>query len=291
MDTNRLRQFCTVVETGNLRRASELIGISHSGLSKSMKTLEAEVGLSLLLPNGRGIVVSDDGMRLYRRCAPFFTELRRLLDHAESSANPPVRIGSFEVFTTFFIGTLLKSYLSDADVDIYDLVPGKLEEALLLDRIDLGITYEPIPRPGIEYVKVARIEMGLYVRRGEFAGKDVLSIPFVIPADPLEGAPSGVKGSDGWSGGERHRRQVRYRVDSMTTGIELVRQGLCAIFMPRFVAQLHDSGTSPSLRLEERELPAGVRPVRRDVYVVKRESTPETSAFRRVAKAIREICR
>jgi DNA-binding transcriptional LysR family regulator len=177
------------------------------------------------------------------------------------------------------------------DTDIYDLVPGKLEESLLLDRIDLGITYEPIPRPGIEYVKVTQIEMGAYVRRGEFPGKDLLSIPFVIPADPLEGAPSGVKGSDGWAGGERYRRRVRYRVDSLSTGLELVRQGLCAIFMPRFVAPLFNQSAPAAQRLENRELPSGLGPVRRAVYVVKRESTPETPAMRQVARAIRESCR
>ena len=65
METNRLKQFCTVKETGNLRKAANLLGISHSGLSKSMKALEEELGFPLFQSNGRGIVVTDEGLKLY----------------------------------------------------------------------------------------------------------------------------------------------------------------------------------------------------------------------------------
>jgi DNA-binding transcriptional LysR family regulator len=76
----------------------------------------------------------------------------------------------------------------------------------------------------------------------------------------------------------------------MTTGIELVHQGLCAIFIPKFVARLHNEDIRPDLRLESISLPKGFGVVKRDVFVVKRESTEETAAIRQVAKALRKIC-
>jgi DNA-binding transcriptional LysR family regulator len=155
--------------------------------------------------------------------------------------------------------------------------------------VDIGITYEPIPRPGIEYVKVTTLEMRPYALRGAFAHLGILDVPFVVPVSPLEGAPSGVKGRDGWPD-ERFRRNVVYRVDLMTTGLELARQGLCAIFLPRFVAELHNHGTRPEQQLEPLEPPRGMGVVRRDVFVVKRESTSESRALKQIAKALRRIC-
>jgi hypothetical protein len=70
----------------------------------------------------------------------------------------------------------------------------------------------------------------------------------------------------------------------------MVRQGLCAIFIPRFVAELHNQSTLPELRFEPIEAPKGVGTVRRDVYVVKRESTVESRALKQIAKALRKIC-
>ena len=290
METNRLKQFRTVVETGNLRKAASLLGISHSGLSKSMHALELEIGSPLFLPSGRGIVVSDEGQRLFERSAPFLAELDRLLGKSAPQPLSPdiARIGSFEVFTSSFMGKLIKEYLPHHEVEVHELAPSRLEEALLLQKVDIGITYEPIPRPGIEYVKITSVEMKAYALKGAFSGTEILDIPFVAPASPLEGTPSGVRGRDAWPE-ERFKRKVRYRVDLMTTGIEMTQQGLCAIFIPRFVAQLHAESVRPGLQFEALELPKGWGAIRRNVYVVKRESTPESHALKQIAKALRKL--
>ena len=57
---------------------------------------------------------------------------------------------------------------------------------------------DPVPRPGIDYVKVTRTQMGAYALKSRFGGQDILEIPFAVPVNPLEGAPSDVKGLDGW---------------------------------------------------------------------------------------------
>jgi len=286
METNRLHQFRTIVETGNLRRAADLLGISHSGLSKSMKALERDLGFALFQPSGRGIVISDRGVDFYERSTPFLSELKTLLGATEEKKF--IRIGSFEVFTSFFMGKLLKEYLKDVDVEVHELVPGRLEEALLLNKVDLGITYEPIPRRGIEYVKIKTLAMGAYVLKDTFHRQNVLEIPFVVPVSPLEGAPSGVKGRDGWPD-ERFKRNVRFRVDLMTTGLELVRQGLCAIFIPQFVANLYNESLHEKFRLEAIDLPKHMGQIKREIYIVKRESTLENKTIKQVARALRDI--
>lgn len=289
METNRLKQFRTIVETGNMRKAADLLGISHSGLSKSMKSLEQELGLPLFHASGRGIAVSDEGMRLYERSKTFLDELERLLGHTREGGGTILRIGSFEVFTSYFIGPLLKTYIPDTAVEIHELVPGRLEEALAFNKIDLGITYEPVPRKGIEYVKVTSLLMGAYALRGHFQNSELAAIPFVAPVSPLEGTPSGVKGRDAWPD-DKIERDIRYRVDLMATGLELVRQGLGAIFIPRFVARLHNDNTTSDKHLTPLPLPRGLSHVRREIFIVKRESTAENSTIRQVAKALRDIC-
>jgi DNA-binding transcriptional LysR family regulator len=244
------------------------------------------LGFSLLLPVGRGIAVSDRGKAFYERSAAFLSELDRLVGTEERRSS--LRIGSFEVFTSYFMGQLVEKYLKDSEVEVHELLPGRLEEALILNKIDVGITYEPFPRPGIEYVKVKALTMGAYVLQGAFRGREISTIPFVVPANPLEGMPTDVRGLDGWP--ERKLpRLIRYRVDLMTTGIELVRRKLCAIFIPQFVAGLYNEGAHETLQLEKLELPKSMPSVRRDVYIVKRESTSENRAIQQLAKAIRAL--
>ena len=200
-----------------------------------------------------------------------------------------LRIGSVEVFTNYFIGSLLKTYLPDTTAEIHELVPGRLEEALILKKVDIGITYEPVPRKGVEYVKAASLSMGAFATKGQFAGEDLSKIPFIIPVLPLEGAPSGVKGRDAWPD-EKIPRTIRNRVDLLATGLELARQGLGAIFIPRFVAKLHNAHSAAASKLYQLELPRGLAGVKRDVYIVKRESTGEVKTIRQIARALRDIC-
>ncbi len=289
METNRLRQFRTIVETGNLRKAAEILFISPSGLSKSMKALEAEVGYSLFHPSGRGIVISDEGMKLYERSGRFLEELDRFLGSEWRSSVQVLRIGSFEVFTSFFIGPLLSSYLPDIEVEVHELVPGRLEESLAFNKVDVGVTYEPVPRKGIDYVKVASLLVGAYALTGCFTEGDISKVPFVVPVSPLEGAPSGVKGRDAWPD-EKIRRHIRYRVDLLGTGLEIARQGLAAIFIPEFVAKLHNETVSSKKQLVPLKLPQELATVRRDVFIVKRESSAEDLTIRQLARALRDIC-
>lgn len=289
METNRLKQFCTIVETGNLRMAAELLGISHSGLSKSLKILEEELGYPLFFPSGRGIVISDEGHLLYAKAQKVLAQVEIMLGRSAEKESPVLRIGSFEVFTTYFIGPLLDRYLPGREVEIHELVPGRLEESLAFKKVDLGITYEPVPRPGIEYVKVASLLMGAFALKGKFKNMPWNEIPFIVPVTPLEGAPSGVKGRDAWPD-DKIKRNIRYRVDLLGTGLEIVRQGLGVVFIPRFVAHLHNSTIASDYKLESLPLPRGMTHVKRDIFIVKRESSGENKTIREVAKALREIC-
>lgn len=289
METNRIRQFRVIVETGNLRKAADLLGISHSGLSKSMKAFEAELGFAVFHASGRGLVITDRGMHVYKHSESLLADVDRLKGASEAPPKTILRIGSFEVFTSYFMGALLKEYLPQPDIEIHELVPGRLEEALANNRIDLAITYEPFPLKGIEYVKITTLLMGAFILRGEFKNLPLSQIPFVVPVSPLEGALSVVKGRDSWPD-ERIERNIRYRVDLMSTGLEIVRQGLGAIFIPRFVAKLHNEQVDARHRLEALTLPKGLNNVRREVYIVKRESTTETHTIRQVAKALRNLC-
>jgi DNA-binding transcriptional LysR family regulator len=289
METNRIRQFRVIVETGNLRKAAELLNVSHSGLSKSMKALERELGFELLLPSGRGITVSDRGRRLYERSSRFLEECQKLTEVEETDAKQTLRLGSFETFTSYFVGPLLKRYFQSAEIEIHELVPGRLEDALSSGRIDIGVTYEPVPQKGIDYVKATSIKMGAYAIESAFDSLAINEIPFIAPVRPIEGTPSGVKGQDGWPDA-KIERMIRYRVDLMTTGLEIARQGLAAIYIPHFVARLHNQSVNDRSRLVPLRARTSLPAMKREVFIVKRESTAESKTMRVLARALREIC-
>jgi len=280
METGRLLQFNTLYQTGSLRKAAELLGISHSGLSKSMSTLEAEINDKLFIQSGRGISFTDQGHEFAKKIPIFLESLNNLISKEDIKSKSVIKIGSFEVFTTYF-AKLMSPAFNDYDLDFNELVPGQMEKALLNREIDLAITYEPIPLPGVEHLEVTEIEMGAYVRKGSFKGLDIQSIPFAAPIIPVVGAASGIKGLDSWPD-QFFKREIRFRVDLMETAISLARNGHCAVFVPQFIAKLHNELVKDQFQLVKKELPSKMKTIKRKVYIIKRESTLEDEKIKKI---------
>lgn len=291
MDMNRLRYFCTVADTGSLRSAAELLHLSPAALSKSIKLLESELDLELLAPAGRGIIITDAGRRLAQRGRHILNEMDALeVSLRQGDSQPPVlKIGSFEVFTTYFLGPLMKDYLDEVPVVLHEFVPGLLEQALEQREIDLGVTYIPIPSAALDHVPAGKLRMGLYGLQSKFSNKPFDELPFAIPVSPITGSPNKVRGLDGWPD-DQQRRWVKYRVTLMESALELCRQGLAVGYLPSFVVELHNRTLNPKYRLTSLALPSKMKNTSQDVYVVKRKSDLEGREMRKIAQAIRMIC-
>lgn len=294
MDTNRLRYFCTVCKTVNVHRAAELLHLSPAALSKSIKILESELGIPLLVPSGRGIAITDEGRAFAGRAQRILDDLERLRASAKENkeAAAPLRLGSFEVFTTHALVALVKEALGGAELTLHELAPGKLEEAIQLGQVDLGVTYLPIPHPDLDFLKAATLSMGVYTRKGPLQQMKVPELPFAIPAAPLQGTPSKVVGLDGWPD-NLVKRSIRYRVTLMESALELCRQGQAAAFLPRFVVELHNQKVREPFQLHPHPgpLPLSAKYLQQAVYLVKRKSNLETQPAKKIAKALRVLCR
>ncbi|WGV33356.1 LysR family transcriptional regulator [Paenibacillus polymyxa] len=64
MNLHALRLFHVVASTGSVTRASELLNISQPAITAQIKKFEKEISLTLLMPLGRGIALTDAGEKL-----------------------------------------------------------------------------------------------------------------------------------------------------------------------------------------------------------------------------------
>ena len=67
MKLQQLEVFVSVVEQGGIRAAARQMQVSQAAVTKSMRLLEEEAGLQLLLRRARGIALTDAGTRLLAR--------------------------------------------------------------------------------------------------------------------------------------------------------------------------------------------------------------------------------
>jgi len=289
MNLRRLEYFMTLAQTGNLHRASEILHVSPPALSKAMKVLEQELDVKLWVRDGRKIILSDSGRVLLKRAPQLMDDLKSLKENlVERTDKPqPLRIGTFEVFSTYFL-TFLDHLNWDHALILHEMLPGEVEKYLIQNEIDFGITYMPVPDPQLDFLKVASIEMGVFTRAGAFKGVPQEELPFVVPVLPLHSAPTRIRGLDGWPD-DVYNRKVLHQVTLLESALELCRQGRVAGYFPAFIAHEHNKRVAEDYQLERRRCLPG-RLCKNDVFIVKRKSTEESVIIKQLAKAIRLVC-
>ncbi|HXH32679.1 MAG TPA: LysR family transcriptional regulator [Bacteriovoracaceae bacterium] len=287
MDIDRVRYFHVFAETGSLVAASDVLHISQPALSKALKLLEQEIGIKLVKSHGRGLKLTADGTEFISRTAPLLTawmEIPKLIQ--TGAALRSIKIGSFEVFTTYFLESLCE-HVDLRGIELHDLVPGKLEKAITEGLIDIGITYLPIPDPGVEFIEVTKIQMGVF-GQSKFSDRPFETLPFVVPLSPVSGSPSKVVGLDGWPD-HKFKRTIEFNVSMMESAMQLCRQGLAVAYLPKFVVRLHNQNVIARCKLHELVAPQLVKDRLQSVYLIVRKGESEVKLHRQIAKSLRAL--
>lgn len=81
MDLNKLRYFLTVAETEHVTKAAGLLGLSQPALTRAIHRLEDELGVRLVMGEGRNIRLTEEGAFLKQQAAPAL----RALEEAEGA--------------------------------------------------------------------------------------------------------------------------------------------------------------------------------------------------------------
>lgn len=289
MDMNRLRYFCTVSQTSSISEAAKLLYISQPALSKAIKLLEEEIGQKLIVSSGRGISITDKGRELAKEAAPLLERLHSLKNFDFHDNNQKkISLTTFEVFSTYFLGDFLAKNFEDYSVKVSELTPGLMEEAIVKGQADIGITYMPIPKAELDILKITSLKMGIFGQKEKFKNVDISMMPFVIPSVELSEQPSKARGLDGWPDNEIPRL-IKYEVGMMETALDLCRQGKCVGYFPNFVIKLHNRKVKLEYELDLLPAPKDFRGQVQDVYMIKRKSDLESSNFKKLSKALRQL--
>lgn len=290
MNIDRLRYFAAVVETRNLRKAASLVGISPASMSKAISTLAGEVGGELTRPDGRGIEITEKGLEIYRISSALLEEYRRFQQQASrpEKGDAKLRLGTFEVFSSYFLASFFENELPERPVLLLELTPGGIERAVLDGLVDFGLTYLPQADPALQFVEVGDFRMEIFGRPG-WAGRPFAEWPFAVPTTELRIHSLSEDSLDLWPRGGP-RRQVRYEFELLSTALLLAGAGKCVVHCPDFIARLHNNCSKSSHQLVPLGWPPGLRAGKKvTVYLVAKKAQSVEWLERKLAKHFRAL--
>ena len=193
MEFRLLRNFTKIVELNSITAASERLNIAQPALSRQVKNLEKELGVLLLRRHGRGVMPTEEGLRLVSRAKLILEDLENL--QSEVRGDPETLSGTLtlglpptvaEVLATHLIIRTMEDY-PDVNLRIVSGFSGYVQDWLARGKIDLGIAYEGQKSKFIESQPIILedlflIQSAKVARSGvSITAKDALHQPLILP--------------------------------------------------------------------------------------------------------------
>ncbi len=156
MDLNALRIYMHVVEAGSLIAVAKAKRMDPSSISRTVASLEKELGVSLLQRTTRKLVPTEAGLFYYERVSAIVDELTAAGSTAVEVSSQPqgiLRVTSSVSFGSRCIVPLLPEFLKENGQLKVDLVLSDTVIDLTADKIDLALRLD---QPRVDSRFVAR---------------------------------------------------------------------------------------------------------------------------------------
>lgn len=239
-DFKRLGYFVQVAELGSLTRAAERLSIAQPSLSRQMRLLEEELGVTLFTRGHRGMQLTEAGDALRAQISGPLRHIGHALYEIRSLPTETTGTVIFGMPPTVacVLGEALVARVAEApsrvSLHIVEAQSGHLLEWMKRGDLDAAILYGPTPA-GLnatrllddEIVHVGSTKSASIRKRLDF--KALAEVPLVLPSDP-HGLRIAIETA---ATKARVRLTIAAQVDSLALTKRLVASGEAYTLLPR----------------------------------------------------------
>jgi LysR family transcriptional regulator of abg operon len=162
MKLNQLRALVAIAKAGSIQEAARLLHLTQPALSKSVRELEREVGVPLLVRSSKGATLTPCGAMIARRSRAIQKEVERIREEIDSLRGElggrlsiglmPSAAGAALAETVSFF----RQQRPSVELQLLELRPAQITEGLRDGTLDLGIVtqYGEAEPAGLEWTKL-----------------------------------------------------------------------------------------------------------------------------------------
>ena len=195
MNFKQLEYFVHVAELGSFSKAALVLDIAQPALSRQVRSLETALRETLLLRNGRGVVLTEAGQRLYEHGVNILQALAQAENDMGERRDEP--LGRITIGLPPSVGRQLTLPLIDgfqrrcpkARLAIVEGLSSHITEWITTGRVDIGLLYNPEAPPALEITPVIEESLCLVSPRTASLGTaSAIAPPTAVPL-PLAELP------------------------------------------------------------------------------------------------------
>lgn len=189
--------FIEVAEQGSLTRASDVLDVPQSMVSRHINQLEMQCGSRLFRRTGRGVVLTEFGEELFPRLRALVSEADSITDAIRTTGGTPageVRVGMLPSTVPMLASklfSLVRERFPRVKLHLSDGSSALLEEQLRDGRVDMALLLREGPVSDAGESVLAQATLELVGQRGDpmLAGGTIAldalqGLPLVVPSPP-----------------------------------------------------------------------------------------------------------
>lgn len=149
MNIQKYMAFVKTIEYGSLTKAAEALNYTQSGISRMIKDLETDWGVTLLERGRTGVSLTSDGIKLLPQLKRICHEheiLMTQIDDLHDMQTGMIRIGTFSSVATHWLPNMIKAFQQNYLKIDFELLLGdytEIESWIIEGRVDFGFLRLP----------------------------------------------------------------------------------------------------------------------------------------------------
>ncbi len=244
-DVGKLVLFRDVVESGGFSRAAARRGLSHSTVSKHIKSLERSLGVQLLHRTSRVMSLTERGrvvLDYSRRVGGCVEELQRRLDELRGEVRGELRVASLVHVGKHIVQPAAAAFLREHPHARVQLSLSDAPLAFSRDGLDLAVRVGLQAESTLTARKLLNNEVCIVAAPALLARHGAPQHPSQLAALPTVGYRSAAVTITVWrylEGGEHRSVEVtpRFLVNDGNALLDAARDGLGVAYLSRFAAR------------------------------------------------------
>lgn len=146
METRFLETFVAIVDHGSIAAAARRLNITPAAVALRIRTLENEMGVTLLRRSGRTVRVTSEGSALLPQIRSFVGEMQELVDSIAGRPTGELRFGATTSGRAGLVPLLIAAFSRKHPQIVVHVSSGNSSDVyrdLLDGEIDVGLMLEP----------------------------------------------------------------------------------------------------------------------------------------------------
>ncbi len=166
-----LEYFLVVVDTQNLSRAAERLGLTQPSMTAALKRLEQEVKTPLFERTRQGVRMTRAGERLAQKAKEFLRGWDHLMTEVREESQKikgVYRLGVHPSVALYSLPLFMSKWLSqepELELELFHDLSRRVAEAVISKDLDWGLVVNPIAHPDLVIKELARDEVTLWKSR------------------------------------------------------------------------------------------------------------------------------